>query len=128
MTQEQKESFTLLISSFDFDEFHHGLCIGADTEAHEIVRSLKPDVMIVGHPPTNKSKMSKLIVDERRKPYGYLQRNSNIIHGTRRMLAVPRGNEIPDLSRSGTEWTCRKAIEAHKPLTVIWPTGDIDEL
>jgi hypothetical protein len=50
MSTNQKISLCLLFEDFDIiDEFHHGDCIGADAEAHDI---LDGNVYIVVHPPT----------------------------------------------------------------------------
>jgi hypothetical protein len=125
MTEEQKSGLSFLLGAMHFDEFHHGMCKGADEEAHDIVRLIRPSVKIIGHPPTNKLKMAKLIVDTRRKPYQYLLRNSNIVHATRQLIVCPRTNEIT--LRSGTCATFRYAKKAGKPISIIWPTGDIDE-
>ena len=58
MSQHQKEQFVLGLQEMGMTEFHHGDCIGADAEAHDIVREFFPDVKIVGHLPKYKNKQA----------------------------------------------------------------------
>ena len=128
-TKEQKASLSYVLGEIwkvtGIDEFHHGLCIGADEEAHKLIRLLLPRVKIIGHPPIIETKMAKLMVDERRDPLPYLKRNHNIVDETDRLIVCPKDNEIT--LRSGTCATLRYARRTNKPITIIWPTGDIDE-
>ena len=51
MTERQFDIFAAVISELQPEEFHHGDCIGADEQAHDIVHVVAPDCKIVVHPP-----------------------------------------------------------------------------
>lgn len=89
------------------DEFHHGLCIGADEQAEEFVRRCFPSARIVGHPPINRLKMSKTCQPHHiLQPREYLVRNRKIVDRSDVLIACPRG---PEVTRSGTWSTVRYA-------------------
>lgn len=100
-------------------EFHHGDCIGADAQAHVLVRSLHPNVRIHLHPPINEKKraFSKKAYKEW-LPLEYLERNIVILHECDALIACPKGPEEP---RSGTWFTIRHAMKLGKLLVVIPP-------
>lgn len=54
MTGFQIEELTKLLMATTITQFHHGDCIGADEQAHEIAKALGIPVAI--HPPINPSK------------------------------------------------------------------------
>lgn len=80
-------------------EFHHGDCIGADAEAHEIALSLGYDIVI--HPPTNENK--RAFCDTYKKiyePKPYLDRNHNIVDSCDVLIVAPKTN-IEELQNQG---------------------------
>jgi len=94
-------------------EFHHGMCVGADTEAHGIVRAMLSDVEIHGHPgfePTHPM-VAKELIDEVDVLHGQdkpMDRNRVIADTVDMMLFAP---DYPETRRSGTWATfryCRK--------------------
>lgn len=102
---------------------HHGDCIGADAEAHDIAAGLGFSICI--HPPRNPQ------LRAHRKPVGsgttfepeeYLTRNRNIIFHCPMLIACPR-----DDSRGGTWYTIRKAAKQKRHVIVLWP-GGVDHL
>lgn len=93
--------------------FHHGICIGSDFQAHNIVRSLLPKCVIVGHPPTNTSKMALGVrCDIMREPKPYLERNHDIVDESERFVGMPR--YAYEELRSGTWATIRYARRRHE--------------
>jgi len=80
MTQEQKESFKniceLAASLEIFCQFHHGDCIGADADAHDIAEKYM-DIVI--HPPLNNSKRAFKNSNKILEPKEYLTRNKDIV-------------------------------------------------
>lgn len=104
------------------DEADHGLCIGADKQFHEMLRGLSPSVSIVGHPPSNQSKMADCDCDRLWLPKPYLERNRDIVDASEQLLAAPQG---PEEQRSGTWSTVRYARKRGKPVTIIWPDGSV---
>jgi hypothetical protein len=129
MTQAQKDSFAYILGelsvSHDWIEFHHGICIGADEDAHHIVEKLRFDVAIIGHPPTNTTKMAKVVCNTRRDGLPYLLRNRAIVHESTQVIICPATNHM--ILRSGTWATQRYAKATEVPWTIIWPTGDYDD-
>ena len=59
MSGEQLKEFENLIKSKEISEFHHGMCVGADKQAHDFIKSSK--INIVGHPPIYKKFISNYI-------------------------------------------------------------------
>lgn len=98
-------------------EFHHGVCIGADEQAALMARNL--GWKIVGHPPTNTSKMSSFVCDELLDPLPYLERNKIIVETTHLLIAAP--NTRTNILRSGTWSTIRYAERLKKPIAYIFP-------
>jgi hypothetical protein len=112
MTAQQRETFRATLTNLDFfDEFHHGCCVGADAEAHRIMRELRPDVKIVGHPPiVQGAKFAGVIArdcDELREPLDFMVRNQAIVDETDLLVAIPR--QASEQLRSGTWATVRRA-------------------
>ncbi len=97
------------------DEFHHGDCIGADAEAHDIFGLM--DVPIVIHPPVNEAKRAfrKGTVLPAKD---YLARNHDIVDACDVLIACPSGKEK---LRSGTWATIRYARKIGKPVRIIEP-------
>lgn len=128
MTPRQKVTFRRVLSealdelkSSKF-EFHHGDCVGADAEAHDITYLLQY-FFIVLHPPINQSKRAFKHGDLTLKAFPYLDRNKHIVADTDRLIATPAQKE--EQLRSGTWSTVRYARKAGKPVTIIYPDGTI---
>ena len=126
MVPEQKRQFKEILQIFHpITEFHPGDCIGADSDAHQIVH--EQEIPIVLHPPTNKTKrafcLTSTIIKEL-SPKSYLERNQDIVDACSVLIATPEGDceEI----RSGTWATIRRARKAGKPIYIIWPDGDLE--
>jgi hypothetical protein len=133
MYDEQRRSVIRWLGGHWPAECHHGLCVGADSDFHDIVTShadvwpgsAKPKV--VGHPPLNRSKVvlaDEMFCEEVRPPADYLDRNRAIVADCDHLLACPNGSEE---LRSGTWSTVRYARRAGKPATIIYPDGRIEE-
>lgn len=117
MSQHQKEQFVLLLQDMGMTEFHHGDCIGADAEAHDIVREFFPDVKIVGHLPKYKNKQAFKVCDEYRDPLDYLVRDRNIVNETEFLFGAPKQDE--EELRSGTWTTIRHSRKMGKPRKIL---------
>lgn len=125
MTEPQRRQFQIYMEVIHTDvvEFHHGVCIGADAEAYEIVCGLPKQPRVVWHPPLDVSKMTAVLPregDEVREPFDYLVRNKHIVNETDVLIACPRGREE---KRSGTWSTVRYARSLARPLVIIYPDG-----
>ncbi|HJV74804.1 MAG TPA: hypothetical protein VJ654_11325 [Noviherbaspirillum sp.] len=89
MTAGQQQAFRQWIRERQPHEFHHGDCIGADAQAHDIVREVAPACRIVLHPPINSSKRAFCHADIELLPHAYLRRNKNIVLATSELVATP---------------------------------------
>ncbi len=117
MSQHQKEQFVVKMFELSPTEFHHGDCIGADAEAHDIVREFFPDVKIHIHPPIISSKRAFKQGDVIYEVDEYLKRNRIIVNSTDWLVGAPK-NDIDEL-RSGTCSTIRYAKKHSKPNSVL---------
>lgn len=105
-------------------EFHHGDCIGADEEAHTIVRSIYGTyAQIHIHPPEIQTKRAHLKADVPYAPQDYLVRNKEIVICSEFIFAAPMQNQ--DVQRSGTWSTIRYAHKQKTPCAIILNNGTI---
>lgn len=117
MSQHQKEQFVLKLMEMNMTQFHHGDCIGADSEAHDIVREFFPDVWIVGHIPDKDNKRAFKKCDEYRDPLPYLVRDRKIVDETDFLIGSPKSDE--EVLRSGTWTTIRYSRKIDKPRRIL---------
>ena len=122
MTRKQRVLLEALLESDD-GEFHHGLCIGADEQAHEI--AIRQGYRIIGHPPENRFNAMTVIEGFAaiRPNAPYLMRNRMIVKETDRLIATP--GEMIDTLRSGTWSTIRYAEKLKRPVSIILPDGEL---
>lgn len=100
-------------------EFHHGDCIGADYNAHNIIRYHFPLCRVVIHPPIIERKRTFCSADFMHEPLDYLVRNKNIVNATDILIAAPKSH-VESL-RSGTWSTVRYANKIGKKVILIFP-------
>jgi hypothetical protein len=129
MTFDQKNNFLVTLDELNdehhLEEFHHGDCIGADEDAHQIVETYFPHVMIHIHPPENgyKRAFCKGGFSHQERPF--LVRNRHIVDLTDVLIATPDGDN--EQQRSGTWSTIRYAKKINKDVTIIGPSGNTIE-
>lgn len=132
MTQKQKDAFSKLLGewliNFPMDTLvlHHGLCIGADEDAHKLFLPLiYPPIergKIIGHPPIYKGKVMMANPNEfdyMLRERSYLERNQDIVRQSSVLVATPK-EKIEQL-RSGTWSTIRYARKLNKPVMILEP-------
>jgi len=117
MSQHQKEQFVLKLYELGPTEFHHGDCIGADAEAHDIVREFFPDVKIHIHPPIYSNKRAFKKGDIIYEKDHYLSRDRRIVEFVEFLIGTPKTNE--EELRSGTWATIRHARKTGKKHIVL---------
>jgi hypothetical protein len=106
-----------------FDEFHHGLCLGADEQAAIIAKRL--GFRVIAHPGTPKDPTNTMYrsdwtgSDETREPKPFISRDQDIVDETERMIATPLTRV--EITRSGTWTTVRYARKQGKPIDLILP-------
>ena len=117
MSTRQKLDLVTKLQELSVTEFHHGDCIGADAEAHDIVRDQFPDIQIVVHPPNDDKQRAWRRGDVILPTGYYLNRNRSIVDSTEALIATPW--ESRNVVRSGTWFTIRYAQEIGKPAHII---------
>lgn len=126
MTDKQKETFGRVLyvkMCTENVEFHHGDCIGADKDAHDIVIGFNGKVIV--HPPNNDSKRAFCKEASGTKmPKPYLTRNNDMATMCELLIATPK--EYTEQLRSGTWATIRYARKYNKQIVIIWPNGRTD--
>lgn len=119
MSTEQKNNVIKLLQK-DIDdkkkiEAHHGDCIGADKDFHNICTNLKITVII--HPPDNDKLRAFCKSDNVRNQLPYLDRNKNIVNETNILIACPVSKD--EELRSGTWMTIRYAKKINRPVLIF---------
>lgn len=119
----QWETVRCLLAMMDPDEVHHGDCLGADSQFHDLALEQYSQVDIHIHPPDNPvgraNRRSAIIY----APRPYLERNRAIVHASDALIATPRESE--EQQRSGTWATVRYAREKGIPLFIVLPDGEL---
>lgn len=123
MTPAQINAFRTLIAELKPTEFHHGDCIGADAEAHDIVREF-PHIKIVIHPPVDEEHRAWKKGDESERPLTHFARNRAIVDKTDLLIGASV-SDVP-LPRGGTWYTIDYAIKIGKPIRILWPDGSVE--
>lgn len=120
MTEEQFQIVLSLVNIYNPSSVHHGDCIGADYQFHEIVSyHANNRTFITIHPPEDSSKRAfcrgyELIL----KPKPYLDRNRDIVDRSTILIAAPKSKEV---LRSGTWATIRYARKINRPHIIVMP-------
>jgi hypothetical protein len=114
-------SLTQVLDYLYVESFHHGDCLGADTHAHRIAKSLGYVVEV--HPPDVDSKRSFCDGDVIHPPKTYMKRNADIVNVCDLLIATPHTNH--ETVRSGTWSTVRKARKLGKKIIIVYPNGTI---
>lgn len=126
MCPSQKTELEALLKKLKeegFDEFHHGLCIGADEQAAILAKSL--GYRVVARPglakdPTNLLYRSDWTgSDETLEAKPFIERDREIVDAVEHMLATPLSRE--EVIRSGTWTTVRYARKVGRQIDLILP-------
>jgi len=106
-------------------ELHHGDCVGADSEAHDIADECGYAIII--HPPKDYSKRAWREVPKHmiRLENTYFARNRNIVDETVSLIATPF--EADGQAKGGTWYTVGYARKMGKVVVLIRPDGTIDQ-
>jgi len=123
MTTAQKQK--LVENLLGVTDLHHGDCVGSDADAHDLVRLVRPDIKITSHPPVNHKLRAFKQADFSWEPKPYLERNKDIARSCQALIATPAG--YTELRRSGTWATVRYAVNARKPVLIIYPDGTLEK-
>lgn len=100
-------------------ECHHGDCVGADEEFHDIAQ--EENIKIVVHPPKYTSYRAFCIGNTVLPPHDYLFRNRQIVDSSDMLIAFPP--TIKELIQSGTWYTIRYARTKNKKILILHSDG-----
>lgn len=129
MTPQQKDSLAFLLEEIQkqwktrvaSQFFHHGDCVGADAEAHEI--ALQIGFRIIIHPPSSPQKRAWCTrYVERRHMLPYLERNRGIVDESILLIAAPKENQ--EILRSGT-WSTVRWARKHRHTVQVLPVNTV---
>jgi hypothetical protein len=103
---------------------HHGDCVGADAEFHDLCR-MNPLSVIVVHPgPVDDlPNQAGRVGDSRRENLPHMRRNKNIVMSSTVMIAAPF--EPVEQAYGGTWRTVEMTRKAKRPLAIVWPNGAV---
>lgn len=124
MSTVQKEIVKSILAG-KCGQFHHGDCVGADEEVHDIIRQHFPDKWkIVIHPPIKDVRRANKVGDLILAPKHYHPRNYDIVESCNVFIACPF-----DMSERGGTWNTigqfRDILEHEYSLNVNPRTGVI---
>jgi hypothetical protein len=126
MTKQQVDVVSMLIDLLEPSEVHHGDCVGADAQFHDLVRHRK-HLRIIIHPPDN-DKLRAFCTGGRETtvavPKDYRERNVDIINCSDLVIGAPKDDH--EVQRSGTWMTIRTAHGLGKPVIVVYPIGRME--
>lgn len=110
-----------LVKNYQHDsQFHHGDCVGADTQAH--IAAIKLGYQVHIHPPLNEKQRAFNKGDFVRNRHPYKVRNKFIVQATDMLLACPTKPK----GQGGTWNTISWAMLYFKPTTIIHPNGLVE--
>jgi len=121
MTEAQRTTLEAVLAKLRATEFHHGDCIGADAEAHDVAVAMGCEIVI--HPPITEAERAWKVAPRIHAPKPYLVRNRDIVRDTEMLIATPA--EETELLRSGTWSTVRFARKAGRVVWVVLPSGEV---
>ena len=98
MTKEQSVSVFRTLCEYHPTEVHHGDCVGADRDFHDISKGCK--IWVVIHPPHKEDLRAFCVGDETKMERSYLARNRHIVDETEILIATPKSRS--EELRSGT--------------------------
>lgn len=119
MTPAQREALRALLRPTD--TLHHGDCVGADADAHEIARAMGCRIAV--HPGPVSALRAHCAGDVLHEPRPFLDRNVRIVLATEILIAAPRTAQ--EKMRSGTRFTVREARRRGREVIIIRPDGTI---
>jgi hypothetical protein len=115
-TATQLEAFEALLEGLGATELHHGDCVGADAQAHEI--AIKLGIPVIVHPPDNSTHRAWSEGGYVLGGKPYLERNRDIVDACDTLIAIP---DKPETLRSGTWATVRYARTVGRSIIILDP-------
>ena len=128
LSSTQRHSLRTVLAELKNDGaiwFHHGDCVGADEEAHQVAKAL--GYKTHAHPPDVMAYAAvTLDADITEEPAPYMVRNQAIVDVCDILVACPKQESDHTMTtRSGTWTTVRKAIRRGLPFVICYSDGVI---
>lgn len=123
LSSAQYDELVGFANAQSIEQFHHGDCVGADAEAHDIFNYATP--WIVVHPPIDDKHRAYRHGDVKVSPKPYIERNHDIVDECDVLIACPGSME--EEQRSGTWATIRYAAKIGRRTLIVWPNGTVEE-
>jgi hypothetical protein len=119
MTRKQLDAVGLMLAEHevDIEEVHHGDCVGADAQFHELARA--KGLISIAHPPTDSKYRAFCKDGTQLAPKPYLERNHDIVNACDVLIVCPK--ERTEVLRSGTWATYRYGRKQGKKVKLILP-------
>ena len=126
LTWEQRGSLYLLLEKMRPAWLHHGDCVGADAEAHDLAGRLRIRRQV--HPPDKPGLRANCPVVRGmdgvpRSPLPYLVRDRRIVEETHWLIACPKEMFR---TKGGTWYTVDYARGKDRMVVFVWPDGRIE--
>lgn len=121
LSKAQRSLCIDLIEEGEFTEWHHGDCIGADAETHDIAFDFNLKIII--HPPIKDDVRAHKNGTAIRRATNYFARNRNIVNESEILFGFPPTEEPQ--SKGGTWYTINYGISQGKPVVYITPSGKV---
>lgn len=122
MTEEQFYAVLALLQELTPLFAHHGDCVGADADFHEICTQL--GIPVILHPPTDERKRAFCADTFKILPARpYLERNDDIARICTDLIATPK--EYVEQLRSGTWSTVRYSRKYGRRIHLVMPNGKV---
>src|SRR5262245_810451 len=122
MSQAQKD-ILFKVLQYHNGMFHHGDCVGADAEAHDMIMDKLPYLIHI-HPPLDPKLRAWRNGHHMHQPKPYLERNKDIVGQCDYLLACPKSKTQV---RGGTWNTIHYAMKVGRPFTIILPDGELGQ-
>lgn len=124
MTQHQVTQFLRFLGKHrhEITEFHHGDCVGADADAHDVVEVAFGNEIIYIHPPSDPKKRAWKKSPHIARPRPYLERDQKIVDVCDVLVGAPKSLTRPgSLRGQGTWTTITRAEKVGRPVVMLEP-------
>lgn len=129
MTDAQRQRVRALLYELRPTALHHGMCVGADADMHQLMRDYDPLIHIKGwpgvsagaNPDDDHALRAKVEVDSMHEPLTHFARNRCIVNACSFLIATPR--EYQEQLRGGTWYTIHFARRSARARCIVLPNG-----
>lgn len=124
MTDAQRVAVAAILDEVGVTVAHHGDCIGADAEFHDLARARSGSLIVIHPGPATDADHAGKTGDERREPMNHMKRNKTIVTESTVVIATPF--EDVEQEFGGTWKTIGMARKAKRPLAIVMRDGTVN--